>query len=113
LCDVKGFLTPTEVARQLHVSRATMYRMIREGEIGHTRIGGGRGRIFIPKEAVDRYREQRRAEAVQGTRRAEVTRSADGNVINVRIQLPDGFNGTLQVDRDGEISVIIEPAPQP
>jgi excisionase family DNA binding protein len=57
LCDVREFLTPTAAARELHVSRATAYRMVKDEQIESIRI---RGSILIPLDAVEVIRAQSR-----------------------------------------------------
>jgi excisionase family DNA binding protein len=59
----KEFLSAQEVARKLHLSRDSVYRMINEGVIGHVTVGAGRGRIMVPLDEVDHYIESLKAEA--------------------------------------------------
>jgi excisionase family DNA binding protein len=59
----KEFLSAQEVARKLHLSRATVYRLINEGVIGHATVGAVRGRIMVPVDEVDHYIKSLKAEA--------------------------------------------------
>lgn len=107
---VKGFLTAAEVARRLHLSRPTVYRMLRNGHIGHTRIGSGEGRMLIPKEEIDRLTEEFRTEAMRGSCRAAQSQSAGAGAIHVYVHASDGFTGAvrvhLRVYDDGRVSLI-------
>jgi len=44
-----------EVADLLRVSPTTVYRAIREGDLGAVRVGRGSGAIRIPETAYDAY----------------------------------------------------------
>ncbi|HTF49440.1 MAG TPA: helix-turn-helix domain-containing protein [Pseudonocardia sp.] len=57
LGDDELMLTVAEVARQLRVSKMTVYRWVHSGEIGASRFGN----IYrIPHSAVHKYRESHR-----------------------------------------------------
>lgn len=59
----KEFMTVKEVATELHLSRATVYRMISDGVIAHVTIGAGRGRIRVPRDEIQHYIASLKAEA--------------------------------------------------
>jgi excisionase family DNA binding protein len=52
-------LTCREVAERLRVSVAVVYTRSSTRQIRHERIGTGRGRLFIPEDAVEEYRRAR------------------------------------------------------
>lgn len=52
---MSDFLSVPAVARQLHLSRATVYRMISEGKLTAGRHGAGGGRFVIAKTELQRY----------------------------------------------------------
>lgn len=52
--------TVSEVAALLRVSRMTVYRLIRQGDLPAVRIGRG---YRIPEDDVDRYLDDRFTEA--------------------------------------------------
>lgn len=59
----KEFMTVQEVAHELHLARATVYRMIGDGVIASVKIGSGRGRIRVPRDEVKHYIESLKREA--------------------------------------------------
>lgn len=59
----KEFMTVKEVASELYLSRATVYRMISDGVIAHVTIGAGRGRIRVPRDEIRHYIDSLKAEA--------------------------------------------------
>ncbi|MBI2237730.1 MAG: helix-turn-helix domain-containing protein [Actinobacteria bacterium] len=54
------FVTVNEVADLLRVSRMTVYRLIRQGDLPAVRVGRG---YRLPEEAVHRYLNGRYTEA--------------------------------------------------
>ena len=50
--DLDELLTPDQAADLLGISRATVYRMIRERQIEVVRVGTGRGRARITRRAL-------------------------------------------------------------
>jgi len=51
-------LTPEEVAEHLHIDKTTVYDMLREGQIGHVRVGKLRSKrpaIRIPRSELNLY----------------------------------------------------------
>jgi excisionase family DNA binding protein len=44
-----------QVAGRLNISEPTLYRMVSRGEIGHLRVGCGRGAIRFSEEQVQAY----------------------------------------------------------
>ena len=52
-----------QAAKSLRVSEITLRRMLANQEIGHIRIGSGRGRIRILGSQIDAYRASRTIEA--------------------------------------------------
>jgi excisionase family DNA binding protein len=54
------FQTVSEVARILRVSKMTVYRLIRQGDLPAVRVGRG---FRIRQDDVDRYLESRYTEA--------------------------------------------------
>lgn len=46
---------PSEVAKQLRVSTETIRNLCRNGQLHHVRIGGDRGAIRIPADALEAY----------------------------------------------------------
>jgi len=59
------FRTVDEVARELRVSRLTIYRAVQRGELAALRLGE-RGRLRIPSDALARYVRPARARVVAG-----------------------------------------------
>lgn len=57
--DLPAFLTVTEVAGLLRVSRMTVHRMIQHGEITAVRTGIGRGTYRIPASSLDEHLKRR------------------------------------------------------
>jgi excisionase family DNA binding protein len=53
--DLEGAMTMAAVAERLHVSEATVKRMVRDREIEYLRIGTGRGRIYVSERAFLEY----------------------------------------------------------
>jgi excisionase family DNA binding protein len=47
--DLPEYLTPAEVRAYLHLSRGTVYELLRSNQIGHVRFGRT---IRIPKSAL-------------------------------------------------------------
>jgi excisionase family DNA binding protein len=58
-------ITITEAARRFSVSRDTIYREIRNGELDAIRIGA---RTLVLLDSMDRYIERHRIEPVRGYR---------------------------------------------
>jgi excisionase family DNA binding protein len=48
-----------QAAEQLEISAALVYQLVREGRLGHLRIGaaGSRGKIVISDSDIERFRE--------------------------------------------------------
>lgn len=57
-------MTPQEAAKQLEVTRSTVYSLCASGQLGHERIGTGRGVIRISADDVARFRESARAKGL-------------------------------------------------
>ena len=55
-------LTVKEAAQALGVSRALIYSLIAGKQLGHVRIGNGRGILRIPEEAITAYLERQTVE---------------------------------------------------
>jgi excisionase family DNA binding protein len=53
LIDVADWLSPTEAARYLGISRETIYRLMREGKLPY-RVTAWSGRRRVRKEDLDR-----------------------------------------------------------
>jgi excisionase family DNA binding protein len=54
--------SPGEVADRLKVNTRTVIRMIRQGKLGATRIGGGH-RYGISEKDIDEYKSEHRVNA--------------------------------------------------
>jgi excisionase family DNA binding protein len=52
--DPEPLWTLDDMTRFLHVSRTTLFRMVKKGEVPHVRIGR---KIYFVKEAVQRWLE--------------------------------------------------------
>lgn len=50
--SIYNLLTPNEVAKELGVSPSTVYRMLKEGELGFVWV---RSVYRIPRESLDEY----------------------------------------------------------
>jgi excisionase family DNA binding protein len=48
-------LTVKATATRLHVSVNTVYALCAERKLRHVRIGVGRGKMFVPEDAIDEY----------------------------------------------------------
>lgn len=59
-------MTVAEAARALEVSPDLVYRLCRAGQLGHTRIGLGRGVIRLDHADVEAFRASRKVEAEPG-----------------------------------------------
>jgi excisionase family DNA binding protein len=55
------FLSVSELAPRLRVSRTTAYQLVRDGQVPSIRLGGT---IRIPTRALDRWLAEREAEAL-------------------------------------------------
>jgi excisionase family DNA binding protein len=55
ITDLSESLTVNEFAALLHLHRATVERLLKNGEVDYVRIGHGRGRIRIPRRAAVDY----------------------------------------------------------
>ena len=53
--DVRPFLSPTEAAELVGVSRATIIRRIENGELEALQTQPVRGRYRIPRASLERY----------------------------------------------------------
>jgi excisionase family DNA binding protein len=53
--DKPANLTVKEVAAELRVTTTTIYELCRAGMIRCLRVGVGRGRIIVPREALTEY----------------------------------------------------------
>ena len=54
LSDIPDILTVSEAAKSLKVGRTTMYRLLRDGEVRHIRIGR---KIIIPAQYLIQFIE--------------------------------------------------------
>lgn len=52
-----SLLTVAETALQLRLSRGMVYTLCQRGELRHERHGLRRGKILIPQDAIDEYRQ--------------------------------------------------------
>ena len=52
--DRPDLLTTTEAAKMLRVSRNTVARYVRLGQLPAVKLPGTRGRVRIPREAVEK-----------------------------------------------------------
>lgn len=49
------YLTVSDVAIQLRISKASVYQLIESGRLAHHRIGARRGAIRVSQEDLDAY----------------------------------------------------------
>lgn len=47
------YLAPAEAARALRVSRATIWRWLRDGRLGEVRLGKRTTRVRVPRELLN------------------------------------------------------------
>lgn len=50
-----NYLTIAEVAEELRVSETTLRRMVKNNQIGSTRVGSSRGRIRFEQSDIEAY----------------------------------------------------------
>ena len=72
---VERLLKPTEVARQLGVSRSWLYAAAAEGRIPALRLGGPAGPLRFVRADLDRWLEEARAAWRPGMRSAGMNRT--------------------------------------
>jgi excisionase family DNA binding protein len=60
LGSVVNLLKPTDVARQLTVSRAWVYEATKDGRVPSVRIGGSDGPLRLVPEDLDRWMQEAR-----------------------------------------------------
>jgi excisionase family DNA binding protein len=63
---MRALLTVTEVARALHCSEGTVYRLVERKLIDCIRVGVGRGHLRFSEEAVADYEKRRTVKAGAG-----------------------------------------------
>jgi excisionase family DNA binding protein len=49
------YYTVREIAELIHRQPATVWGWLREGRIGHCRVGGGRGSIVVPASELAKF----------------------------------------------------------
>jgi excisionase family DNA binding protein len=59
--------TIKEAAEVLRVSPGTVYQLVTRKQLRHERIGLGRGKILIPEDAIEEYRQQHTVGVVSET----------------------------------------------
>jgi len=74
---VVTLLKPTDVARQLNVSRAWVYEAAKDGRIPSVRIGGSDGPLRFVPEDLDRWMQEARDGWTPGRRASSRVRPAD------------------------------------
>ncbi len=67
-------MTVVEAAKQLEVTASTVYALCADGQLGHIRIGRGRGTMRIEQGDVDTFRALARAKAEKATSKEEPAR---------------------------------------
>lgn len=65
--DLGPYMKVRHVARELGVSRQTIYRVLGEGQLPFSRLGSGRGTIRIRRNDLLAFLEQVKASAEQAT----------------------------------------------
>jgi excisionase family DNA binding protein len=56
--------SPRTAARELNVSRGTLYKWLREKRLTHVRMGKSmKARLFVPQNAIDKFLAESRVEA--------------------------------------------------
>jgi excisionase family DNA binding protein len=74
---VVHLLKPTDVARQLNVSRAWVYEAAKDGRIPSVRIGGRDGPLRFVPDDIDRWLQEARAGWTPGRERRNGGGGAD------------------------------------
>ena len=72
-----SLLKPTDVARQLNVSRAWVYEAAKDGRIPSVRIGGSDGPLRFVPEDLEHWIQEARAGWAPGRRAGARPRAAD------------------------------------
>lgn len=56
--ELRRHLTVKEAANQLRLSSTTVYGLCQQKQLRHERLGLGRGKILIPEDAIEEYRQR-------------------------------------------------------
>jgi excisionase family DNA binding protein len=63
-----SWLTVKQVAEQLQVSEATVYQLCGARQLGHVRVGKGRGTIRVSEEHLDAYMQRASVQPVSSAK---------------------------------------------